>query len=546
MNSTGIHIDCRHPDAVVAARIAAERLTEIDPTLTMDIEFVGDDADGYSVTVDSSRVLISAGQRRDFLAAVGFLLEMVVSDRIESVRVVPALSDRIHYLPGHFGNSFEVAWPAEMRRYLEDLALAGASGYGDWFDPNDMPDPYRPHVYHSTSMSLWRRKKEWLAYAAELGLDRILVITPNVGFVDQMRPEWTGVRNPGLHVQGQVLCPSIPAARDVIRQNQRTLFEDLAASGVTIDRLVLAPYDDGGCACDRCQPYYPIFLELVTEVYELAHAVFPTIAVDICGWWTSEIERSQLLDFAAGPAQEWLHAFQFSASYGVRAVPDDIDDQLPGIRIGCFLHIGFSDDRRDVYTSTGFHSAPARISSVIASLAGPNRVGYMTYNEAVTDHYNAFLASRLGSIPDTDPRAVTEFYCRLVLGLSGPAVKQVVDIIHEMQYLDSSQAATWARTLTDIAPRVHENQAWAFEHIRLKAEMMALDFEAERLIAAGALIPAQLATRRVTLAETLWRQLYGFGVLRHIFIPERMLPDWCQSDNNHNGRIRSGMMNSHA
>jgi hypothetical protein len=35
----------------------------------------------------------------------------------------PKFPIRIHYMPAHFGNSFEVVWPLEMQRYMEDMAI---------------------------------------------------------------------------------------------------------------------------------------------------------------------------------------------------------------------------------------------------------------------------------------------------------------------------------------------------------------------------------------------------------------------------------------
>ncbi|TNJ67882.1 hypothetical protein FE784_01675 [Paenibacillus hemerocallicola] len=581
-----VELECRClcPEAKEAARIAAERIGEISGSgapIPFRLTFVERETEGYVLEIPASReAVIGAKRRRDFIAGLGQLLHRLLAaadpgcsgakavgvevedDGGQAASVngglslqagvwetVPSIKDRIHYMPGHFGNSFEVCWSGEMRRYLEDMALSGASGYGDWFDPNDMPDPYNPHVYHSTSMFLWRRKKEWLSYSQQLGLDNVLVVTPNVGYVDQMRPEWVGVRNHQLRVQGQVLCPSNPQAREVILDNQKRLFEDLMRSGILISKIVCAPYDDGGCACPACQPYYPVFLQLVKDVHDTVSVFYPGLKADICGWWTSEEESGQLLEFVNGPARAWFGSFQFSASYGVFELPEDIRVRTGGMNLGCFLHIGFSHDRRDVYTKTGVHSASRRIRSVLKSFGRSECAGFMTYNESFGDHFNAFAAGLLGWNPDRDVGEIAEFYGRLMFRLSGSALRKLADVLLEMEMLDGKRAADWSDTLRGIKRevRTHESQEWAFEQIWLKAELMRLDERIEQQLTENKDAAYPAMRERLSLTERLWRRVYGFGVLRHILIPERMLPDWhnvyCDLERTGNvGGIRSGVM----
>jgi hypothetical protein len=377
----------------------------------------------------------------------------------------------------------------------------------------------------------------------------VLVITPNVGYVDQMRPEWVGVRNHQLRVQGQVLCPSNPQAREVILGNQKRLFEDLRQSGILISKIVCAPYDDGGCACPACQPYYPVFLQLVNDVYDAVSAFYPGLKADICGWWTSEEESRQLREFVNGPAREWFGSFQFSASYGVFELPADIRARTGGMNLGCFLHIGFSHDRRDVYTKTGIHSASRRIQSVLKSFARSDCAGYMTYNESFGDHFNAFAAGLLGWNPDRDVREIVEFYGRLMFRLKGSALGKLADVLLEMEMLDGKRAAEWSDTLRGIERevRTHERQEWAFEHIWLKAELMRLDERIEQQLTESKEAAYPAMRERLGLTERLWRRVYGFGVLRHILIPERMLPDWHSiyldlERMGNVGGIRSGVM----
>lgn len=531
------------PEAEAARRVILARMGEIILPARWEqrelrLSFEKSESSGFSLEISGNEIVIRADITREFLAGAGCLLSRIRTAADNSARLedgiyeeIPENPVRIHYMPGHFGNAFEVAWPGEMERYFEDIALWGASGYGDWFDPNDMPDPYAPHVYCSSSMTLWQRKKEFLRTAKRLGLDTMLVVTHNVGFTDQMRPEWTGVRSHAHRVQGQVLCSSIPEARRVCLQNHENLFRDLAESGVMIDRLNYAPYDDGGCACDKCQPYYPTFLKMAAEIHAIARRYFPQVMMDLCGWWVTDEEMRLTREFVAGPARDWFHAFQFSATYNVFELPD-VRAAIGDLPLSTFFHIGFSHDNRDVYLKTGIHSAPLRIQSVIKSFAAQQCLGFNTYNESFGDHYNQFLCSRLGRVPGAGIRALTEDYCRQMYSLNGNDLRAAADVLLDMEDLDESKAAKWQAALERIRPHVltPPRQQWAFEHFYLKAALMALD----HAIGTGDgwknqedIAPAlPLIRQRFALQETLWRDVYGLGILRHCFIPQRMCAPW--------------------
>lgn len=547
MNGRMTIVRCGTPLGGEAARIATERFTELaarEPPCPLPgrLEFLDDPgASGYALRIRGGDATVSAASTREHIAGLGALLALIRQGppgaALPDARAAesPRFPTRLHYMPAHFGNSFMAAWPQEMRRYLEDMALAGASGYGDWFDPNDMADPYAPHTYCPLSMSLWRRKKEFLRTAKTLGLDTMLFVAHNVGFTDQLRPEWLGVRDHKLRVQGQVLCPSVPEARAACLANQGNLFRDLKESGVVIDKVAFGPYDDGGCACPKCQPYYPTFLGMIGEIMPRIREFFPSAAGDICGWWTSDEEMQMLKRFVAGPARDWFSGFQWSATYGVFEIPQGVREALGNLPLSVFFHIGFSNDNRDVYFRSGIHSAPERIASVIRSFDKVGCTGFHSYNESWGDHLNVFLSSRLARSPEADPGGLVREYVADVHGLRGADREAVARVLEEMQHLDGARASGWLGTLDGVSPRVHvpPRQGWAFEHVRLKAELMALDHRIEAGTdwkspgSVEAMLPA--IRRRIALTETLMREVYGLGVLTHAFIEDRMMPAWHES-----------------
>ena len=348
------------PEARTAELLLGDRLDAKVISL-LSFSFTASETPGYIIKRENNTLGIYASDVSGFVAAAGHILIYLsktnnfLNDDI-GVSVVPEYTVRSHYMPAHFGNSFESAWPLEMKRYLEDVALSGANGYGDWFDPNDMPDPYNPRVFCSKSMFLWDKKKENFRAAKKLGMNNMLIITHNVAFTDQLRPEWEAVHSHRLRVQGQVLCPSIPAARAVCLQNHENLFKDLIASGVEIDCLALCPYDDGGCACDKCQPYYPTFLKMAREILILAQKYFPHITFDIVGWWTSEGEMTQIKAFIRSLEPGVFGHFQFNPPYHAgHEIPSGLRDFIGDMPLSTFVNIGYSNEKYDVYNKYGVH-----------------------------------------------------------------------------------------------------------------------------------------------------------------------------------------------
>ncbi len=492
----------------------------------------------FSIKLKNNNVIIKASSASDFIAASGRLLiylsktpKNVTYDTF--IEENPAFDIRTHYMPAHFGNSFEASWPLEMKRYLEDAALFGANGYGDWFDPNDMPDPYNPRVYCSKSMNLWDKKKENFRTAAKLGMKTMLIITHNVAFTDQLRPEWEAIHSHKLRIQGQVLCPSIPEARATCLKNHENLLMDLIASDVQIDCVALCPYDDGGCACDKCQPYYSTFLAMAGEILELAQKYYPDIIIDIIGWWTSEAEMIQLKEFIENLEPSVFGHFQFNPPYHKgHEIPSGLRGFIGDMPLSTFVNIGYSDERIDVYNKFGVHSAPYRLKTLISTFKDIGCDGMNTYNEGFNDHLNVYLSSRLLINPNTNINELLTDYCSLMMGLSGTKLESMAKILEEMQYPSFDKAAIWLEKLVvlkDVA-KTPPRQEWVFDHIYYKALLMSLDFK----IGSGDAWNSRddinrlqpLIDERLEATEKLWRDVYGLGTVAHVFVPSLMYPKW--------------------
>ena len=307
---------------------------------------------------------------------------------------------------------------------------------------------------------------------------------------------------------------------------------NFVASDVQIDKIICGPYDDGGCACDMCQPYYKTFLDMVYDIYKIVVKYFPAIKVDICGWWTSDDELHLLKDFAK-KLDGHFGEYMYSVTYGVFGVPEGVQHKISPLDLSTFVHIGFSHENKDTYIKTGIHNAQERIRSIVQSYEKAGCEGFNTYNESFGDHYNEYIISRLARNPDAYLDELTLEYIYEMFSLKGEHARSMLKIMNEMQYYDLSKAGEWEKALLEIQPfvKVNEEQGlWLFEHVLLKAQLMALDYKIGDYTKwnvksdLDGVLP--LIEEREKLFGKMFRKVYGLGLMRHCFIPDLMQAPW--------------------
>ncbi len=82
-----------------------------------------------------------------------------------------ALRVRELYCPSHFGNSYQVAGPQEMRAILSEARYWGFNRYSDWFDTIDLLNPYDKRDGHfDMPEAVWAQKLSHYATAAKLAM----------------------------------------------------------------------------------------------------------------------------------------------------------------------------------------------------------------------------------------------------------------------------------------------------------------------------------------------------------------------------------------
>ena len=175
------------------------------------------------------------------------------------------------------------------------------------------------------------------------------------------------------------------------RPNYENLFADLARSGVRLTSISACPYDFGGCACGRCNPWIVTFAKLMHEIHAMALRYHPRIEMHMIGWWWSAEEHRLFADWVNRQAPGWVESAYLHILYDATKAADV---RLPErCRRGAFVHIGYAapDKPEDIY---GLYGSGDRAGANLADhpvVVGPWRDGFMAYSEGVFDDVNKAL-----------------------------------------------------------------------------------------------------------------------------------------------------------
>jgi hypothetical protein len=269
-------IQQRCPAEVVASRAGAQIILKVDARLPLE---------AFQIEAAGKAVRIAGGSPRGLLYGVGkFLRTSRYDDGFQPSAwrgtSAPHGMLRGMYFASHFHNWYHQASPAEISRYVEDLALWGVNAIKvifpminlqDWDDPQAAP-----------AMELVR---QYARTARELGLQFATGVnnTMFIGAPQNIRathlPDPTHRRGNS----GHPICPSNPEGHAYLMANARRLFEKL--SDVGLDIVVFWPYDEGGCACEKCRPWGSNgYLKLSRDLAQLGRSYFPNLKTVLSTW----------------------------------------------------------------------------------------------------------------------------------------------------------------------------------------------------------------------------------------------------------------------
>ncbi len=435
----------------------------------------------------------------------------------EEAPPAPVFPVRALYAVGHFGNSYEVLGHNEMRAILAEAKYWGFNRYADWFDMEDCSDPFAQTRLYQLAHAVWNQKKDNFQIAQSLGFACDLVITPNHVYVDQCKEEWAAVQ--GGRIFGQLICPSNPQARQIILTNYENLFADLSRAGVRLSALVAAPYDFGGCGCERCQPWILTFAQLCREIYDLGKKYHPDLEMHMIGWWWEPEEHRLFAEWVDKHLPGGIRRMYLHIPCGATSTADV---PLPqGCEKSAFVHIGYAEQAtpRDTYGHFGPVIAASRLEKTVRDLSSSGCIGFMAYSEGVFDDVNKALLAGLSTGRFQDARSVLVHYARRYFEASEDDAPRLAEWLSGWgrPFEVDPAAASEALQQWNHAERLPDGSSnWRWHQWRLKCEL----FRWNREIGTG----DDWTPERLAAVEQFWavqeeihRKLWGLAPQRHIF-----------------------------
>jgi len=160
--------------------------------------------------------------------------------------VEPSCPVRGIYFATHFGNWYVNAPVEDVCAYIEDLARRGTNHLMLWFDLSNFYNLEAPGA-----QKLLARMRQFAATAHAAGMRVGLIRVANESWQNSPPELRVDVKGGRGAIMLSDVCPSIPAARELIERTSTEifgLFEHL-------DFICLWPYDSGSCGCAKCQPW---------------------------------------------------------------------------------------------------------------------------------------------------------------------------------------------------------------------------------------------------------------------------------------------------
>ena len=301
------------------------------------------------------------------------------------------------YMPGHFGNSYEVMGEFEMEEKLKEAAYWGFNGYLDWFDSAGIIAPFNETDCHFSNL-VWKKKLTFYKIAQKLKMDIGFCITPNHVFADQITAG--NCAKKGDRMFGQLVCPSKASGEKEILKFYEWVFKTMADEGIKVKDLQFAPYDYGGCSCEKCKPWILTFAKLSLKIYKIAKKYHQNAELHFIGWWWKPEEHKLFNDWANKTIPGLIKSISLHILYNTF---EPINVTLPkGCKRRAFIHAGYCNNReilgiQDVYGLMGPVVAPERIENTIKGLVRANSEGYMVYSEGMYEDVNHALIGSLSS-----------------------------------------------------------------------------------------------------------------------------------------------------
>ncbi len=435
-------------------------------------------AEDFRIDQPGSAVRVAGGSPRGLLHGVGKFLrtsryEETLQPSAWRGTSAPRGALRGMYFANHFHNWYQMAGEEELVRYTEDLALWGVNTLmtsfplihlSGWDDPEAEPAM-------AQTRRLFRAAKS-AGLATTAGAGNILFTSAPAEARATPLPDPLGRHGNS----GTAVCPSNEAGRQLILRTTAIYLEKLKDIGV--DSLCIWPYDEGGCACERCRPWGANgFVRMSRDIAAVARAIFPGIQIILSTWTFDTPPEGEWQGLADALARDggWADAILADSHEDFPRYPLDVG--VPGnLPLINFPEISMWGNWP--WGGVVAHPLPARLQRLWDQAKHALQGGF-PYSEGIYEDINKAIATQFY----WDPGRSAEATLREYIGYEfSPAVAEDVVAIagiletaagnaYTKQPVDAGAAECAWRLAQEVDARLPgwARHGWRWEILRLRA-----------------------------------------------------------------------------
>jgi hypothetical protein len=400
-----------------------------------------------------------------------------------SLTDAPKMPVRGIYFATHFNNFYHVAPLEEVDRIVADFALWGGNSLTVWFDMHHykgLDDP--------AAQAHLARLKHLGETARGLGMQFGLAFLANEAYStspQDFRARWI----PGWSHYHVEVCPSKPEGLALIGKWQAQELDSFPA----VDFIWTWPYDQGGCACDRCMPWGANgFLRASEQLARLYHERFPNGKVWLSTWLFdaqpgSKGDYDGFFRFLRETPPSWMTGITSdTTSIPKRLAERPTPERYPAT---CFPEISMY--QMNPWGGYGANPLPDYCTRQAAPLAD-KIIGGWPYSEGIYEDVNKFFWCRFYWRPGQTTDGVLAEYA---------------------SYYLSPEVAGDAVRLMHLLEKTHPRSKWRVRNLA----------EADEAWALAQAIDARLAPWAKT--SWRWRIIYVRAAIDHILKNQGYLSD---------------------
>lgn len=434
--------------------------------------------EGFSISAPDKALRIAGGSELGLLYGVGKFLRTssYAPDFTPSPwrgSSAPYGSLRGMYFASHFHNWYHEAADDEIARYVEDLALWGVNAVmvafpflnlSGWDDPEAGPAV--------AMMRRFARIVKGVGLQFGIGAGNTFFSGAPQHLLAVPLPDPTGRRGNS----GFPICPSREEGHAYILENTRRLYAQLADCG--LDFLVHWPYDEGGCACETCQPWGSSgYLRLSRDLTALGREYFPGLKSVLSTWMfdTPSEGEWQGLSAALAAGNDWLDYILADAHEDFPRYPLDVE--VPGeLPLLNFPEISMWGNWP--WGGVGANPLPERFQRLWDQVRQRVQGGF-PYSEGIYEDMNKAVVVQFYWDSDQTARATLEEYSAYEFGPGVfPQVLELVSLLEDSagrSYQKQPVDPRAALRAHELAEALHERlpewgrRGWRWELLRLRA-----------------------------------------------------------------------------